>query len=265
MAASQPSLRSLPGFPPPSSWYWTPETIALVKARYGARFEAAEYEAALQAEQQDEPPPALGTDPRLRDVSGANVLQHLVVERGQWRSHGFVAIDGVLPYRLVDATAAALKAEVSSGGGAEHGTTCQCNAEWAASFPFDSDDSGALLNEISRSPRLLAVAAGLLGTTELELTRSDLRIRRGRRRTDDDAVSAPAEQEGEEKEGLHQDFFAQSLTVPPRSPLSQECVCMILYLTVQRTLTCIAAVGLLCSYLLLHRGSCSTVLRAACH
>ena len=67
-------------------------------------------------------------------MGGEAVLQHLVVERQQWRSHGFVTVDGVLPASLVQAAQAA--AETLAEGTEE---------EWAASFPY----SEAALNELT--------------------------------------------------------------------------------------------------------------------
>ena len=183
--------------------------------RHGSAFNAAKCEAALSCAEK-ESPPELGADPQLQDVRGPRVLQHLVVERQQWRSHGFVVIDGVIEHGLVAAAAAALGAEHAHGDSSSRGGT----DTWVPD-PFDSAaKSSALLREISMSPRIFAVAAGLLGTTELELARSELRIRQGGTASGDE-------------EPLHQDYFAQSLTVPPRSPISQECVCVILYLTVR--------------------------------
>ena len=183
--------------------------------RYGSAFNAAEYEAALSCDEKEDPP-ELGVDPQLQDVNGPRVLQHLVVERQQWRSHGFVVIDGVFEHGLVAAAAGALEAEHA------HDVNSSANGtETWIPHPFDSAaKSTLLLREISMSPRIFAVAAGLLGTTELELARAELRIRHGG--TADD-----------HEEPLHQDYLTQSLTVPPRSPLSQECVCVILYLTVR--------------------------------
>ena len=106
-------------------------------------------------------------------MGGEAVLQHLVVERQQWRSHGFVTVDGVLPASLVQAAHAA--AETLAEGTEE---------EWAASFPY----SEAALNELTLSPRLLAACAGILGSTTLQVTRSALRVRTG----DPDGSAAPA-------------------------------------------------------------------------
>jgi len=52
------------------------------------------------------------------------------------------------------------------------------DTEWAAAFPYDGEACGAL-NAISLDPRLFAAVAGFLGTTDLQLTRSELRVRRG--------------------------------------------------------------------------------------
>jgi hypothetical protein len=189
-----PAQRSPFGFPSPTSSYWTDETRAAVAARYPG-FDPRPYRGG-------DPPPPRVLDPAVM-AAGAGRAGPTAAECAAFEAEGFVGVDGVLPEALLLAAAAQSAAQGGSAG------------EWAASFPFSAAELPAL-NELTLHPQLLAACAALLGSTDLQLVRSELRIRK--------AGEAPAE-------ALHQNFLAQSLVVPPQPPAEQEAVCLVVALS----------------------------------
>ena len=167
----------------------------------------------------------------------------------QWRSEGFLCIDGLFPSDLIDRAAIAASllfpddlqstetgrpfvGEAMGEAGYHHtgyrhtggssSSTGGGGAQPKASFPFEREGSMSALNEVSLHPRLLALLSQLLGTEpeQLRLTQCFITAKFG------EAVgcnSADQQQQGwhasEDHQPMHRDVGTNSLLQPARDAI----------------------------------------------
>ncbi|MEM7094418.1 MAG: phytanoyl-CoA dioxygenase family protein [Actinomycetota bacterium] len=136
----------------------------------------------------------------------------------QWRSEGYVLVDGVLPAALVDRVATTARAHFPAAGSAEATTINDFGS--AVNFPNRLDG----FNEITLHPRIIGACAQLLDrpATGLRLSQSDLWPKYGR------AEPSPGMLDNQDQR-IHVDYPNHTLAHP--SPWDRpEAVEMIIYL-----------------------------------
>ena len=135
------------------------------------------------------------------DDDGTPLAEHQIA---QWRTHGAVVVDGLVPIDLVLRTRSAALDVLRPPVGDEIGDFGSAGA-----FVFPSEVES--FNEATLHSRLLAAVAQLLGCTvrEIRLTQSDLWAKHGRSTPLDDAFD-------NDDQRMHVDYPNHTLTHPPR-------------------------------------------------